>query len=63
MPANWMDHAFASVAPRMAVRRVLARQAFQTLMRGYDGASKGRRSARAQAAPMPLEAPVIRAVL
>ena len=44
MPANWMDHAIASVAPRMAARRVLARQAFETLTRGYDGASKGRRT-------------------
>ena len=44
MPANWMDHAIASVAPRMAARRVLARQAFETLARGYDGASKGRRT-------------------
>ena len=44
MPANWMDHTIASVAPRMAARRVLARQAFETLTRGYDGASKGRRT-------------------
>ena len=44
MPANWMDHAIASVAPRMAARRVLARQTFETLTRGYDGASKGRRT-------------------
>ena len=44
MPANWMDHAIASVAPRMAARRMLARQAFETLTRGYDGASKGRRT-------------------
>ncbi|MFD2105867.1 phage portal protein [Tabrizicola soli] len=44
MPANWMDHAIASVAPRMAARRVLARQAFETLTRGYDGAARGRRT-------------------
>lgn len=44
MPANWFDHVVASVAPRMAARRVLARQAFETLTRGYDGASKGRRT-------------------
>jgi capsid protein len=44
MPANWMDHAIASFAPRAAARRVLARQAFETLTRGYDGASKGRRT-------------------
>lgn len=44
MPANWMDHAIATVAPRMAARRVMARQAFETLTRGYDGASKGRRT-------------------
>ncbi|SNX73159.1 lambda family portal protein [Cereibacter ovatus] len=44
MSANWFDHAIATVAPRMAARRVLARQAFETLTRGYDGASKGRRT-------------------
>ena len=44
MPANWFDHAIASVAPRTAARRVLARQAFETLTRGYDGAAKGRRT-------------------
>lgn len=44
MPANWFDHAIASVAPRIAARRVLARQAFETLTRGYDGGSKGRRT-------------------
>ena len=32
------------VAPRMAARRVLARQAFETLTRGYDGAARGRRT-------------------
>ncbi|MDN2565262.1 phage portal protein [Aquibium sp. A9E412] len=44
MSANWFDHAIASVAPRMAARRVLARQAFETLTRGYDGAARGRRT-------------------
>ena len=44
MSANWFDHAIASVAPRTAARRVLARQAFETLTRGYDGAAKGRRT-------------------
>lgn len=44
MPANWFDHAIASVAPRTAARRVLARQAFEALTRGYDGAAKGRRT-------------------
>ena len=44
MSATWFDHAIATVAPRMAARRVLARQAFETLTRGYDGASKGRRT-------------------
>ncbi|WP_347268394.1 phage portal protein [Paracoccus sp. (in: a-proteobacteria)] len=42
--ASWFDHAIATVAPRMAARRVMARQAFETLTRGYDGASKGRRT-------------------
>ena len=44
MSANWFDHAIATVAPRMAARRVLARQAFETLTRGYDGAARGRRT-------------------
>jgi capsid protein len=30
--------------PRLAVRRVMARQAFETLARGYDGAARGRRT-------------------
>ena len=44
MSASWFDHAIASVAPRMAARRVMARQAFETLTRGYDGAARGRRT-------------------
>ena len=44
MSATWFDHAIATVAPRMAARRVMARQAFETLTRGYDGAARGRRS-------------------
>jgi hypothetical protein len=44
MSATWFDHAIASVAPRMAARRVMARQAFETLTRGYDGAARGRRT-------------------
>ena len=43
MSATWFDHAIATVAPRMAARRVMARQAFETLTRGYDGAARGRR--------------------
>ncbi|MCV2872827.1 phage portal protein [Defluviimonas sp. WL0050] len=44
MSANSFDRAIASFAPRTAARRVLARQAFETLTRGYDGAAKGRRT-------------------
>ncbi|MGI6246653.1 MAG: phage portal protein [Pseudochelatococcus sp.] len=44
MAVNWFDRAIASVAPRTAARRVLARQAFEMLARGYDGAAKGRRT-------------------
>ena len=44
MTANWIDRAIASVAPRTAARRVLARQTFETLARGYDGAARGRRT-------------------
>lgn len=44
MAANWFDHAIAVMAPRVAARRVQARQAFETIARGYDGAAKGRRT-------------------
>ena len=50
MSATWFDHAIATVAPRMAARRVMARQAFETLTRGYDGAARGRRTAAAETA-------------
>ena len=33
-----------AVAPRAAARRVLARQSFEALTRGYDGAARGRRT-------------------
>jgi capsid protein len=39
MTANWFDRAIATVAPRTA-----ARQAFETLTRGYDSAARGRRT-------------------
>ncbi len=44
MSVTWFDRAIASLAPRTAARRMLARQAFATLARGYDGAAKGRRT-------------------
>jgi lambda family phage portal protein len=44
MPANWLDRAIGRIAPRTAVRRLLARQSFEALTRGYDGASRGRRT-------------------
>jgi hypothetical protein len=34
MPATWLDRAIGRVAPRTAVRRVLARQSFEALTRG-----------------------------
>jgi lambda family phage portal protein len=40
----WLDRAIGAVAPRTALKRVLARQSFETIMRGYDGAAKGRRT-------------------
>ena len=43
-PATWLDRAIGTVAPRAALRRVLARQSFDALSRGYDGAAKGRRT-------------------
>ena len=42
--ATWLDRAIGAVAPRAAVRRVLARQSFDALTRGYDGAARGRRT-------------------
>jgi lambda family phage portal protein len=44
MPANWFDRAIAFAAPRTAARRVLARQSFELLARGYEGAARGRRT-------------------
>lgn len=41
---SWLDRAIASVAPRTATRRVLARQAFEGLARSYEGAARGRRT-------------------
>ena len=40
----WFDRAIGVVAPRAALRRVLARQSLGALSRGYDGAAKGRRT-------------------
>jgi lambda family phage portal protein len=42
--ANWFDRAIGAVAPRVAVRRMLARRSFEALTRGYDGAARGRRT-------------------
>ena len=39
---NWIDRALAPLAPRMALRRIKARTAFEAV-RAYDGASTGRR--------------------
>ena len=41
---NWLDRAIGTVAPRAGLRRILARQSFAALTRGYDGAAKGRRT-------------------
>ncbi|MFO0992567.1 MAG: phage portal protein [Hyphomicrobiales bacterium] len=43
-PTTWLDRAIGTVAPRAALRRALARQSFEALTRGYDGAAKGRRT-------------------
>ncbi len=40
--ANLLDRAIAAVAPRAALRRVAARQAFDIATRGYEGAARGR---------------------
>ena len=40
----WLDRAIGAVAPRTALKRVLARQSFEAITRGYDGAAKGRRT-------------------
>jgi lambda family phage portal protein len=45
MPPSMLDRMVAAVAPRAAVKRLLARQAFDGLAkRGYDGAAGGRRT-------------------
>ncbi len=44
MKPGWFDRALAGIAPRTAARRVMARQAFEMLARGYDGAARGRRT-------------------
>ena len=41
---GWLDRAIGTVAPRVALRRVVARQNLAALTRGYDGAAKGRRT-------------------
>jgi lambda family phage portal protein len=43
-PATWLDRAIGTLAPRTALRRALARQSFEALTRGYDGAVQGRRT-------------------
>lgn len=42
---NFLDRAVAYVAPRAGLRRALARDAFDTIARSYDGAARGRRTA------------------
>ena len=44
MRATWLERTIALVAPRTARRRLLARQAFNTLARGYEGAVRGRQN-------------------
>jgi len=44
MSVSWFDRAIATVSPRAATRRVLARQAFEGLARSYEGAARGRRT-------------------
>lgn len=44
MALGWFDRALGWIAPRMAARRVLAREALAHLARGYDGAARGRRT-------------------
>lgn len=41
---NWIDRALAGIAPGVARRRLLERQAFERLARAYDGAAMGRRT-------------------
>ena len=43
-PVPWFDRALGALAPRTALKRALARQSFEALSRGYDGAAKGRRT-------------------
>lgn len=52
MKVNLLDRFIAELSPRSGIRRVAARQAFETLAKqrslssGYEGASTGRRSAK-----------------
>ena len=41
---NWLDRAIGSFAPHRAIKRLQARQALESLTRGYDGAARGRRT-------------------
>ena len=43
-PVPWFDRALGALAPRTALKRALARQSYEALSRGYDGAAKGRRT-------------------
>ncbi|WEK50319.1 MAG: phage portal protein [Candidatus Kaistia colombiensis] len=71
MRATFLDRAISIVSPRIAARRVAQRAAFEHLVgsgrRGYEGASKGRRTdgwnATSQSANSEIEAaaPVLRA--
>ena len=44
MRPTWFARAIAVVSPRRATRRLLAREAFEGLARGYEGAARGRRT-------------------
>ena len=41
---NWLDRAIGSFAPHRAIKRLQARQALESLTRGYDGAARVRRT-------------------
>lgn len=62
MSATWIDRAIATVSPRAATRRVLARQTFEGLARSCDGAARGRRTDNWHAPGSSADAEVGRAI-
>jgi len=59
---NWLDRTIAIVAPAAATRRVMARSAFNSLARKYDGAGRGRLTENWKTAGTSADAEISRAL-